>query len=528
MGFYIRKSVSVGPFRFNLSKSGIGVSAGIKGLRIGSGPKGNYVQMGRGGVYFRQTLNSSGAPAPADNSSGIALTEIESESASQMVDSSSASLLEEINSKAKKPRVWPWVLGLSVCLVASFVALNFSLGVYLLLAPPCIAFLFMAFRADKLRKTVVLFYELDPQVEKAYNELHSAFAALKGCSRMWHVASRGSVTSTYDWKVNAGASALVQRQEVSADAGSPSYFQCNVSIPLLPAGKQRLYFLPDRILVWDTDGVGAIGYDQLDVNIREQRFIEDGSVPNDAKVVGSTWRYVNKNGGPDGRFSNNRQLAIVLYEEVLLKSQSGLQEAFQLSKLGTAVQISAALRGMASAIGGKQSVEQPVHQSAPSGTRPRTLEEQRNFNLERRVAAAAAQKARDEEAEFISRLSKITCYYRNNEEQVGPVSLWQVHEMIDSGVLPVDVSVIVSGTDFWRPYPEVELRTNPSPEAQRLAAVAKKAAEMQCFFYNGGEVCGPQSLLKIFQLIHSKELPGDVQVCAAGTEKWVSAQDILS
>ena len=32
MGFYIRKSVSIGPLRFNLSKSGIGVSAGIKGL----------------------------------------------------------------------------------------------------------------------------------------------------------------------------------------------------------------------------------------------------------------------------------------------------------------------------------------------------------------------------------------------------------------------------------------------------------------------------------------------------------------
>jgi hypothetical protein len=35
MGFYIRKAISVGPFRFNLSKSGIGVSAGIKGLRPG-------------------------------------------------------------------------------------------------------------------------------------------------------------------------------------------------------------------------------------------------------------------------------------------------------------------------------------------------------------------------------------------------------------------------------------------------------------------------------------------------------------
>jgi hypothetical protein len=38
MSLYIRKSISVGPFRFNLSKSGVGVSAGIKGVRFGAGP----------------------------------------------------------------------------------------------------------------------------------------------------------------------------------------------------------------------------------------------------------------------------------------------------------------------------------------------------------------------------------------------------------------------------------------------------------------------------------------------------------
>nr|MBI7150790.1 DUF4236 domain-containing protein [Pseudomonas aeruginosa] len=55
MGLSVRKSVRVGPFRFNLSKSGIGVSAGIKGLRVGTGPRGNYIHMGRGGFYYRQT-----------------------------------------------------------------------------------------------------------------------------------------------------------------------------------------------------------------------------------------------------------------------------------------------------------------------------------------------------------------------------------------------------------------------------------------------------------------------------------------
>src|SRR5450631_4845594 len=111
MGFYIRKSLSVGPFRFNLGKSGIGLSTGIKGFRIGTGPRGNYVHMGRGGLYFRQTLPSASSSnnhrtpseVPEEQSSSIEFNEIESGSVSQMVDSSSAALLEEIRSKSKKP-----------------------------------------------------------------------------------------------------------------------------------------------------------------------------------------------------------------------------------------------------------------------------------------------------------------------------------------------------------------------------------------------------------------------------------------
>jgi hypothetical protein len=44
MGLYFRRSVRAGPFRFNFSTSGIGVSAGIPGWRVGTGPRGAYEQ----------------------------------------------------------------------------------------------------------------------------------------------------------------------------------------------------------------------------------------------------------------------------------------------------------------------------------------------------------------------------------------------------------------------------------------------------------------------------------------------------
>src|SRR5690349_16868313 len=54
MGWYLRKSISFGPLRLNLSKSGLGYSFGVKGARVGTGPRGNYIHMGRHGLYYRQ------------------------------------------------------------------------------------------------------------------------------------------------------------------------------------------------------------------------------------------------------------------------------------------------------------------------------------------------------------------------------------------------------------------------------------------------------------------------------------------
>ncbi|RVB09049.1 DUF4236 domain-containing protein, partial [Mesorhizobium sp. M7A.F.Ca.CA.004.05.1.1] len=52
MGFYVRKSISAGPFRFNFSSGGVGASVGVQGLRIGTGPRGHYIHAGVGGLYY--------------------------------------------------------------------------------------------------------------------------------------------------------------------------------------------------------------------------------------------------------------------------------------------------------------------------------------------------------------------------------------------------------------------------------------------------------------------------------------------
>jgi hypothetical protein len=74
----------------------------------------------------------------------------------------------------------------------------------------------------------------------------------------------------------------------------------------------------------------------LELTVRQSRFIENGPVPHDAQVIDRTWRYVNKSGGPDRRFKSNPQLPVCLYDEVTLRSSSGLNEVIQVSRLGAA------------------------------------------------------------------------------------------------------------------------------------------------------------------------------------------------
>jgi hypothetical protein len=358
MGFYIRKAISVGPFRFNLSKSGVGVSAGVKGLRFGTGPRGNYVHMGRGGLYYRKTLpsgsiegnNQSHSPAFQQSNTEIEhepLKEIESAHITQMVDSSSADLVAEMNDKRKKVRIWPFIATFGAIL--TFVAFKNSETpiLALVIAAVTIALTIFASLKDSLRKTTVLFFELEPEIETLYQKLHDSFGQLSSSSSKWHVEAEGAVK---DRKRNAGATSVIKRTLISLGLGNPPYVKTNVSVPSIPVGKQTLYFFPDKVLIFEPNGVGAVSYPNLRISVESTRFIEDGSVPRDAKVVDRTWKYVNKRGGPDKRFKDNRELPIALYEDLNFTSDTGLNERIEISRVGFGEGFSSAISTLAKSI----------------------------------------------------------------------------------------------------------------------------------------------------------------------------------
>ncbi len=363
MGFYLKKSISFGPLRFNFSKSGIGLSAGVKGFRFGTGPRGNYVHMGRGGLYYRATLpkhkpqkQTDYAPTPIEVKqqhvqSDLHFREIESAATDTLTDSSSQEIIAEINKKLKK---WPfWPLCLPFCFIDSPYAI-WSLVAALLV------YLFV----DKNRKRTFLIYDIDEETETKIQKFYDAFKILAECSKLWHISEEANTGSKS--KYNAGATSVIKRTAIAITYGAPKFIKTNVSVPVIPVGKQKLYFFPDKLFVCEKKQVAALSYDTLRVMAKKQQFIESEKRPKDATYVDSTWLYTNKNGGPDRRFRNNRQLPIFLYSEILFSSSTGVNEMIQCSREGVGKEFKAEFEAYARSGAIAADTSQPEPMPVPS------------------------------------------------------------------------------------------------------------------------------------------------------------------
>lgn len=355
MGIYLRKSVRVGPFRFNLSKSGIGVSGGVRGLRLGTGPRGNYVHMGRGGLYYRKTLSrrrgDSGAmpeqerqPGPRDVRAGdscVPLQDIDSADISRLVDASSEDVVAELNGKLRRMSAWPFAAAIGLMIIGYVLYSDAPHWLAVAITGVTVVVTLSAFCWDLLRKSVVLLYDIDQTLDGAVESLHTSFKKMQQCDGIWHLAASGRVT---DGKYHAGADEMVRRESIALTIANPPLVKTNVATPCIPVGSQSLYFFPDRVLVFESKGVGAVSYENLVVGVEHAKFVESGTVPRDAEVVGRTWQYVNKRGGPDKRFKDNRELPVALYEDVRFTSDTGLNERIQLSKVGVSKSFIDAIR----------------------------------------------------------------------------------------------------------------------------------------------------------------------------------------
>jgi hypothetical protein len=120
---------------------------------------------------------------------------------------------------------------------------------------------------------------------------------------------------------------------VTFQRGQSDILTCEWAVPCLAnrAGGD-VYLYPAFVLYRVTrDTFAVIDVQDVTVEFVPSRFIERETIPADSPTVGHTWLKVNKDGRPDKRFKGNRQIPIVQYGTLKLRSGTGLNEEFMVS-----------------------------------------------------------------------------------------------------------------------------------------------------------------------------------------------------
>ena len=330
MGFRYRKSINLGGgFRINLSKSGIGYSWGTKGYRVTKTARGTtrktYSIPGTGLSYTtesgssktksRKQRNSESSRVQEkeyreinNSSSYDTIREIESGDVTQFQTVESSNIIKAINRTISLNR---WGTVLLWCTLLMF--LNPALIIL-----PVVGIVLKIIARTKA--VVDLEYSFDAEAEEEYTRRIDAWIILAEGDKEWQITTEQHNSNT---RVNAGASRSLGRVDCTIKKGRPFYIRTNVETVEVKLKKETLIILPDKVFVIRGKKVGLVDYKDFNISVSSTNFVESEPVPKDARIVGSTWQYVNKNGTPDRRYKNNKQLPICLYGTVHLSSASG-------------------------------------------------------------------------------------------------------------------------------------------------------------------------------------------------------------
>lgn len=329
MGLRYRKSFNLGGgFRINISKSGVGYSWGTKGYRVTKTAKGTTRTTssvpGTGISYVNETGKQNGKSGNNHQASNSSIDnnyydteEIVNNVATNMVSDG----LEELLSTVKKT------------LTANKIS---TIGIWAFLILSCVNPIFILFLAisialkiyTKTSGLIDLEYVIDADQQEIINHRIDPMLKISDSEKVWRIMQSSKVI---DKKYTGGATDTVKRTPCVASKKAPFPFKANIPAASFKAGKETLIFFPDKLFIMQKNKVGVLNYSDISNSAHTTKFLETEKVPKDTRVVGQTWKYINKSGNPDKRFKDNKQIPICLYGEIELKSNSGLNTIIMFS-----------------------------------------------------------------------------------------------------------------------------------------------------------------------------------------------------
>lgn len=324
MGLRYRKSIRLGGgFRVNISKSGIGYSWGMSGYRItrtASGKTKHTVSIpGTGLSYVAEQSNKSNTIRKSTPKKEFLVTDVKN------IDSGDIAELQPAGFTDLISRIQHMITmnAISTCLIWATIIL------YIGYSSIWRGLLILAAIIFKISLHIIgpiqLNYSFDDDSEQcitAKKKIES-WKILKGCQQIWYIDTIGKTASS---KNSGGATTAYNRIPALLNFRLPYYLRSNIHLPVIrmKKAKETVIILPDSILLIKGKRVGAVKYESLNVDIYALGEICDQAPASDCKFSKTVWLYTNKDGSPDKRHKDNRQLPVYEIGRIDISSPNGL------------------------------------------------------------------------------------------------------------------------------------------------------------------------------------------------------------
>lgn len=364
MGLRFYKKVKLIPgVKLNISKSGVSVSVGVPGASVTTGKKGTYLNAGLPGtgLSYRMRIDGVSKPVNPPSNSNVELfskaNSVLSKPASKILKSLSIDELtsesmrglkneidnvqrersnicaEQMSAKRRRDRLQADLRRITR---NPFRRLFQKIQLEQIKLDIEKSEIQANILSNRLSDTMLTFaFDLDEQIESAFETLDLAFEALTYVSHAWSIHSFNFVDQ---YQTRSSADAKVDRKKGTIRSKSPEFVKTQwTPLHFRGSGDVCVCILPSFILFENMARSYAVAdVLELQVRFRPFQFIEESLLPDDAEVIGHTWLHVNKDGGPDRRFSHNPKLPIVEYGIISFRTDTGFREEFMISDITAA------------------------------------------------------------------------------------------------------------------------------------------------------------------------------------------------
>lgn len=351
MSFKFRRRQKIFPgFYVNFSASGVSTTLGAKGLSVNLNSNGAYLNTGipGTGIYDRKKItswNSKEKDTIIENNN-IQETdyfipenlngEIKSKNASQLTTNGLVNLKEtlvaannELNAIKKEIQKLEKEIKTAnnLRIVSKFLIFGFFIK---------------HFDNDLINKKeylknlndqfencyVDIEIHMDRVLDEKYLKLQFTFDELIKCAKIWDVTN---TVENHDNRSHATSNIL--RKPTKVSYRKLSFLNSKYEAMWFQnQNGSDIYIYPGFAAIFDSNNnFGLLELEELDIGCLPQNFLEEDIVPNDALIIGETWKKVNKNGNPDLRFKDNFKIPIVKYGELKFESETGVYEVFNFS-----------------------------------------------------------------------------------------------------------------------------------------------------------------------------------------------------